>query len=58
MAFLDDTLLIIKKIAVTVVIYLVPVTILVGGLLLTKHLLGGDTAHAPTVSTSSSTNSR
>ena len=39
MAFLDDATLLVKKIFVTVIIYLVPVTIVVGGLLLTEHLL-------------------
>lgn len=39
MALLDDVTLIGKKILVTVVIYLLPITILVGGLLLTRRLL-------------------
>ena len=39
MAFLDDATLLVKKIIVTVIIYLVPVTIVVGGLLLTEKLL-------------------
>jgi hypothetical protein len=39
MAILEDSTLLVKKIAVTIIIYLVPVSILVGGLLLTKHLL-------------------
>lgn len=39
MALIDDVTLIGKKIVVTVVIYLLPVTILVGGLLLTRYLL-------------------
>lgn len=42
MAFLEDAQLLAKKVLVTLIIYIVPVTILVGGLLLTKHLLGGD----------------
>jgi hypothetical protein len=39
MAFVADTLLIIRKIFVTILIYAVPVAIIVGGLVLTKHLL-------------------
>lgn len=42
MAILDDTLLLAKKILVTVIIYLVPITILVGGLLLTQCLLNDE----------------
>lgn len=39
MTILEDITLILKKIIVTIVIYLLPVTITVGGLLLTRHLL-------------------
>ena len=39
MALLDDATLLVKKIFVTIIIYLVPVTIIVGGLLLTEKLL-------------------
>ena len=39
MAFVADTFLIIRKILVTILIYAVPVAIIVGGLVLTKHLL-------------------
>ena len=39
MAILNDVELIGKKILITIVIYLMPVTIMVGGLLLTKYLL-------------------
>lgn len=39
MPILDDATLLVKKIFVTVIIYLVPVTIVVGGLLLTEKLL-------------------
>ena len=39
MAVLDDATLLVKKIAVTIIIYLVPVTIAVGGLFLTEYLL-------------------
>ncbi len=42
MTILEDVTLIGKKILVTVVIYLLPVTILVGGLLLTRYALEGD----------------
>ena len=55
MAILDDVTLIGKKILVTVVIYLLPITILVGGLLLTRHLLDDGSAQA--VQTESKTNS-
>jgi hypothetical protein len=41
MTILEDATLLTKKVTVTIVIYLVPITILVGGLLLTKHLLEG-----------------
>ena len=39
MAFVEDTKLLGKKILVTILIYLVPVTIIVGGLILTRSLL-------------------
>jgi len=39
MNILQDVNLILKKIIVTIVIYLLPVTITVGGLILTRHLL-------------------
>jgi len=39
MSFLNDANLLVKKIFVTVIVYLVPVTIVVGGLLLTEHVL-------------------
>lgn len=41
MPILDDATLLVKKIFVTVIIYLVPVTIVVGGLLLTEKILKG-----------------
>jgi hypothetical protein len=39
MSILDDVQLLVKKTAVTVIIYIIPIAILVGGLLLTRHLL-------------------
>jgi hypothetical protein len=39
MTLFEDATLLGKKILVTVVIYLLPISILVGGLLLTRHLL-------------------
>ncbi len=41
-AILEDAQLLAKKALVTVIIYIVPVTIMVGGLWLIKHSLGGD----------------
>lgn len=53
MAFVDDATLLAKKIFVTIIIYLVPVTIIVGGLLLTEKLLSQPSRKIPSVSTTS-----
>ena len=42
MTIVDDITLLLKKIGVSVIIYLIPVTILVSGLLLTRYLLDDD----------------
>ena len=50
MAIVEDSILLLKKVGVSVIIYLIPVTILVSGLLLTRYLLDDDNVK-PTVST-------
>ena len=47
MNLVDDAILLAKKIGVTVLIYLVPVTIVVGGLLLTEHFLRSSSPSDP-----------
>lgn len=57
MAFLEDARLLAIKIVITVIIYAVPVSIVTGGLLLTKQLLGGTTPQAPQTTVAPTTTS-